>query len=83
MKLPQKIPVATAYDELLALPDNLVGEIIGGQLHTQPRPSGTHNNAETCLGSALNPPFQQGKGGPGGWWIQVEPEVHFVRDGGF
>ena len=80
MSLPQKIPAATAYDELLALPENLVGEIIGGQLYTQPRPAGPHNNAETCLGSALNPPFQQGKGGPGGWWIQIEPEVHFIRD---
>jgi Uma2 family endonuclease len=25
-------------------------------------------------------PFDRGKGGPGGWWILVEPEIHFVRD---
>jgi Uma2 family endonuclease len=25
-------------------------------------------------------PFQKGRGGPGGWWIVDEPEVHFVRD---
>jgi Uma2 family endonuclease len=25
-------------------------------------------------------PFQKGRGGPGGWWIIDEPEVHFVRD---
>lgn len=80
MTLPRQIIAPTAYEELLALPENRVGEIIGGQLHTQPRPAGPHNNAETCLGSALNPPFQQGKGGPGGWWIQVEPEIHFIRD---
>jgi Uma2 family endonuclease len=24
--------------------------------------------------------FQRGKGGPGGWWIIDEPEIHFVRD---
>jgi Uma2 family endonuclease len=24
--------------------------------------------------------YDQGRGGPGGWWIFVEPEVHFVRD---
>ena len=77
---PLKKPGTTPYEEWLALPENRVGEIIGGELYTQPRPAGPQNNAETCLGSALNPPFQQGKGGPGGWWIQVEPEIHFIRD---
>jgi Uma2 family endonuclease len=80
MNVAHKIPRSNPLDELLTLPENLVGEIIGGQLYTQPRLAGPHNNAETCLGSVLNPPFQQGKGGPGGWWIQVEPEVHFIRD---
>jgi len=28
----------------------------------------------------LNPPFQHGRGGPGGWWILGEPELHFDRN---
>jgi Uma2 family endonuclease len=24
--------------------------------------------------------YQRGRGGPGGWWIIDEPELHFVRD---
>jgi Uma2 family endonuclease len=24
----------------------------------------------------LGPPFDQGRGGPGGWWILCEPEMH-------
>src|SRR5262249_35501828 len=28
----------------------------------------------------LNGPFHQGRGGPGGWWILVEPELHFGED---
>jgi Uma2 family endonuclease len=24
--------------------------------------------------------FQKARGGPGGWWIIDEPEIHFVRD---
>jgi len=71
---------STPYEQLLALPENLVGEIIGGQLHTQPRHAGPHGVAETSLGATLLPPFQRGKDGPGGWWILVEPEVHFIRD---
>jgi Uma2 family endonuclease len=68
------------YEQLLALPEHLTGEILGGELHTQPRPSGRHGVTETSLGASLVPPFQRGRGGPGGWWIIVEPEIHFVRD---
>jgi Uma2 family endonuclease len=68
------------YAQLLALPENLVGEIINGQLYAQPRPAGPHalvcSSLEIDVGSA----YQKGRGGPGGWWILVEPEVHFIRD---
>ena len=80
MNLAYSIPSRTAYQELLDLPENLVGEILNGELHTQPRPSGPHGNAETGMSAVLRPPFHLGKGGPGGWWILVEPEIHFVRD---
>ncbi|MEY2681233.1 MAG: hypothetical protein RL661_1464, partial [Pseudomonadota bacterium] len=68
------------YEQLLNLPENLVGEIIGGQLHTQPRPAGPHALAASSIGGELYSPFQKGRGGPGGWWIIDEPEIHFVRD---
>jgi Uma2 family endonuclease len=32
------------------------------------------------LGGELYGLFQKGRGGPGGWWIIDEPELHFVRD---
>jgi Uma2 family endonuclease len=70
----------TPLQRLRNLPDTLVGELIAGELHTQPRPSGLHGLAETALGALLHPPFHRGKGGPGGWWIIVEPEVHLKRD---
>ncbi len=28
----------------------------------------------------LGGPYHRGRGGPGGWWILVEPEIHFIRD---
>ena len=30
------------YQQLESLPPGLIGEILNGQLHTQPRPSGRH-----------------------------------------
>ena len=68
------------YQQLLALPENLVGEIINGRLYTQPRPTGPHAVAERGLTLELSGPFDKGRGGPGGWWILIEPEIHFVRD---
>jgi len=70
----------TLYEQLEALPEGLTGEILDGQLHTQPRPSWPHTLAGSVLGADLVGPFQQGRGGPGGWWIIDEPELHFIRD---
>ncbi len=70
----------TLYEQLEALPDGLIGEILDGQLHTQPRPTGVHALAAASVGGELYGPFQRGRGGPGGWWILPEPELHFLRD---
>lgn len=68
------------YTQLCALPPGQTGEIINGKLHVQPRPAGPHALTSSTLTMDVGNPFQRGKGGPGGWWILDEPEVHFVRD---
>ena len=73
-------PRKARYEDLLALPDNLVGEILAGELHTHPRPAPRHARAYSALTGNLWNPFDGGKGGPGGWWILDEPEVHFGTD---
>ncbi len=64
------------YDEYLAVPDHLRAEIIDGTLYVLPRPAPRHANAASGLGGELFGPFQRGRGGPGGWWILDEPELH-------
>lgn len=64
------------YDDLIAVPDNLVAEIIYGQLQTSPRPAPKHTRASSSLGDELVSPYDKGRGGPGGWWILDEPELH-------
>lgn len=77
----RKLAPTPLYDTIMALPVGVTGEIINGQLYTQPRPSGLHGFAESALNSRLFESFSGGRGGgPGGWWIIVEPEVHFVVD---
>lgn len=68
------------YDDILALPENVVGELIAGELHVQPRPAYRHATAASGLGMLLGPPFHYGRGGPGGWIILFEPELHLGAD---
>ena len=67
------------YEDLFDLPDNLIGEILNGQLITQPRPAPKHARASSIIGGELVPPYDQGRSGPGGWWILFEPELHLGR----
>jgi Uma2 family endonuclease len=66
------------YEKYLALPEYKRGEIIEGTLYVMSRPAPRHANASSILGGELNGAFQRGRGGPGGWWIIDEPEIHFV-----
>jgi Uma2 family endonuclease len=68
------------YDDLKQVPSNLVAEIINGELVTSPRPAPRHARAASSLGGELYGPFDRGRGGPGGWIILDEPELHFHGD---
>ncbi len=62
---------------MLAAPNHVVAELVRGVLHTHPRPAPAHALAASRVGAELEPPFGRGRGGPGGWWILDEPELHF------
>jgi Uma2 family endonuclease len=68
------------YEDLVKLPDNLVAEILDGELHASPRPAPPHAIAGASLTMAIGGPYFHGRGGPGGWWIIAEPELHLGSD---
>jgi Uma2 family endonuclease len=68
------------YEDIVSLPENMVGEIVQGELFVSPRPAIRHALASSVLGGALGGPFHRGQGGPGGWWILDEVELHFGQD---
>jgi Uma2 family endonuclease len=68
------------YEDVLNAPPNLVAELIHGTLVTSPRPAAVHALTASTLGMDLGNPFQRGRGGPGGWWILDEPELHLGAD---
>jgi Uma2 family endonuclease len=69
------------YADVLAAPENMVAEIIRGDLCLQPRPASRHAHAGSLLGGELVGPFgRRHGGGPGGWIILDEPELHLGED---
>ena len=71
------------YEDLMQVPDTKVAEIIDGELIVSPRPASPHARAASVLGSDLMGCFDAPPGSPprpGGWWILLEPELHFDDD---
>ncbi len=68
------------YDDILALPEGVRGEIIAGELVAQPRPAPPHAGTASHLGGILTTTYRMGIGGPGGWWILDEPELSLDVD---
>jgi Uma2 family endonuclease len=66
--------VAT-YEDVLAAPENMVAEVIDGELYLQPRPAARHARAGAGFGGYLWFLFEGGSG-PGGWVIVDELELH-------
>lgn len=65
------------YDDLLALPEDVKAEVIHGSVVTLPSALPRHSNVQRALASFIGRPFHDddGRGGPGGWWILLEVDV--------
>lgn len=68
------------YQDVLDAPEHVVAEVLNGELYTHPRPAGPHAETASVLGMDLGGPFHRGRGGPGGWIILDEPELHLDSD---
>jgi Uma2 family endonuclease len=71
------------YEDLMAVPEHLVAEIIDGELFTSPRPASPHAYAGVAASTDLFSRFNGPPGSadaPGGWWILPEPELHLGED---
>ena len=67
------------YQDVLDAPPHMVAQIVDGKLYTFPRPAAPHAEACSELLTTIRPPFQKGRGGPGGWIILFEPELHLGK----
>ena len=65
------------YADIVALPDDTRAEVLAGELVLSPAPMPRHSAAQRAAGRFLGGPFHDddGRGGPGGWWIFVEVDI--------
>lgn len=71
------------YEDLMEVPDTKVAEIIDGELIVSPRSASPHARTASFIGGDLVGPFDAPPGAPpvpGGWWVLLEPELHFAAD---
>ncbi|MDY7226320.1 Uma2 family endonuclease [Hyalangium rubrum] len=68
------------YEDLEKLPPEVIGELVDGELFASPRPAMKHSRVTIVLSGKLMDPFDHGTGGPGGWLLLYEPELHLRRN---
>lgn len=74
-----QIPRTATYRDVQDAPAHKIAQIIDGTLHLLPRPAYWHAKASYRIGRKIDRPYVEGKGGPGGWEILVEPELHLGK----
>jgi len=68
--------VTETYRALGSFASNPVTELLDGELVTNCRPRMVQALAASALLGSLGGPFMRGRGGPGGWVLLSEPELH-------
>src|SRR5689334_4920772 len=71
------------YEDILALPPHVTGQIIFGSLYTNPRPAIPHALAASALGEELGGPFKRGRGGPGDGSFLMSPNCIWTQTSWF
>ncbi|MBF0498113.1 MAG: Uma2 family endonuclease [Deltaproteobacteria bacterium] len=74
--MPATAKKKAVYEDLYQIPENMIGEIIHGELIASARPAPKHAISASVLGAKICGAFHLGDGGgPGGWWILFGPEL--------
>jgi Uma2 family endonuclease len=68
------------FEDLLRLGDDVRAEVFDGHVIVSPPPLPEHGRVQRSLSRYLGGPFDDddGRGGPGGWWILSEVDVQLA-----
>ncbi len=68
------------YEDLCAVPEILIAELIDGDLYASARAPIPYVYAASVLAAKIGAAFDLGRDGPGGWFVLGKPEVHLKQD---
>ena len=78
--MPERPRRLATWDDLVRTPDDgRVYEVFDGEIEASPRPSPEHGRTQAVLSGKIGGPYDHDIGGPGGWWILIEPDVMLER----
>jgi Uma2 family endonuclease len=75
--MPEPARRLATYADVLALPPDVRGELISGEVVVTPSPSPLHQSTVGSVYAEIRSPFERGRGGPGGWWLIPDVDVSF------
>ena len=78
--LPKTDSRRATYQDVLDAPPDKVAEVVDGALYIFDRPAFLHALAGLGILNTISTHFYYGRGGPGGWWILYEPQIHLGED---
>jgi Uma2 family endonuclease len=68
------------YEDLLKVPDNLIAELIDGELFTSPRPPSRYMRAASRLYRQVGNAFDADEVGATNWWITFADQINLEPD---
>ncbi len=73
-------PRLAVYGDLLSYGEDVRAEILSGHIIASPAPLPRHSKTQGAIRRFVGGPFDDddGRGGPGGWWIFVEVDVRLT-----
>ncbi len=69
-----------SYADVMSAPEHMVAEILDGELHLTPRPRRRHGKAQMRIAVGLRGLHDPEPDDPGGWVIEIEPELSLPRE---
>jgi len=76
----QPLKTCATYEDLCAVPELLIAELIDGDLYASSRPPIPYVYTASVLGVRIGTAFDRGSDGLGGWLVLHKPEIHLRDD---
>lgn len=76
----QPLKTRATYEDLCAVPERFIAELIDGDLYASARPPVPYVYTASALAARIGATLDRGREGSGGWFLLNKPEIHLRDD---